>query len=53
VVNGSASVRVVRCGRGFPGHAIRIVDEHFNDLPERHVGQIIAVRRLIGAWSAS
>jgi fatty-acyl-CoA synthase len=42
VVNGSASVRVVRCGRGFPGHAIRIVDEHFNDLPERHVGQIIA-----------
>ena len=42
VVNGSPAVRVVRCGRGFPGHALRIVDENFNDLPERHVGQIIA-----------
>jgi len=42
VVNGSASVRVVRCGRGFPDHAIRIVDETFHDLPERHVGQILA-----------
>jgi fatty-acyl-CoA synthase len=41
VVNGSSSVRVVRCGRAFPGHAIRIVDEEFHDVPERHVGAII------------
>jgi fatty-acyl-CoA synthase len=25
---------------GLPGHAIRIVDEAFNELPERHVGSI-------------
>jgi fatty-acyl-CoA synthase len=41
VVNGSPSVRVVRCGRGFPGHAVRIVDDEFRDLPERFVGSII------------
>ncbi len=41
VVNGSASLRIVRCGSAFPGHAIRIVDEAFNELPERHVGSIV------------
>ena len=42
VVNGAASLRIVRCGEPFPGHAIRIVDEAFNELPERHVGSIVA-----------
>jgi fatty-acyl-CoA synthase len=42
VVNGSPAVRVVRCGRAFPGHAIRIVDEDFRELPERRVGAIVA-----------
>jgi fatty-acyl-CoA synthase len=42
VVNGSASIRVVRCGRGFPDHDIRIVNESFEPLPDRHVGAIIA-----------
>jgi fatty-acyl-CoA synthase len=42
VVNGSASVRVVRCGRPFPGHEIRIVDDNFHALPERQVGAIVA-----------
>jgi acyl-CoA synthetase (AMP-forming)/AMP-acid ligase II len=41
-VNGSASVRVVRCGTPFPGHEIRIVDDNFNELPERQVGAIVA-----------
>ena len=41
VVNGSPSVRIVRCGRAFPGHAIRIVDDGFADVPDRHVGSII------------
>ena len=42
VINGSSSVRVVRCGRGsFPGHEIRIVDEHFRPMPERYVGSIV------------
>jgi fatty-acyl-CoA synthase len=40
--NGSAAVRVVRCGKGFPGHEVRIVDEVFNPLAERHVGSIVA-----------
>jgi len=42
VVNGAASLRIVRCGEPFPGHAVRIVDETFNPLPERHVGSIVA-----------
>lgn len=41
--NGSTSVRVVRCGKALPGHTIRIVNESFEDLPDRHVGAI-AVR---------
>ena len=31
----------VSCGKPFPGHEVVIVDEDFNELPERHVGQII------------
>lgn len=42
VVNGSPAVRVVRCGHAFPDHTIRIVDDEFHDLPERHVGAIVA-----------
>lgn len=42
VINGSSSVRVVRCGRPFPGHEIRIVDDNFDALPERQVGAIVA-----------
>jgi fatty-acyl-CoA synthase len=42
VVNGSPSVRVVCCGQPFPGHQIRVVDEAFDELPERHVGSILA-----------
>ncbi len=30
-----------RCGHALPQHAIRIVDEAFRDLPERHVGSIV------------
>jgi fatty-acyl-CoA synthase len=39
--NGAPSVRVVGCGRSFPGHALKIVDDNFADLPERHVGSIV------------
>jgi fatty-acyl-CoA synthase len=41
VVNGSPSLRLVGCGRAFPGHALRVVDERMHDLPERHVGAIV------------
>jgi len=41
--NGSAQVvRLVGCGRAFPDHEIRIVDESGRQLPDRHVGTIIA-----------
>jgi acyl-CoA synthetase (AMP-forming)/AMP-acid ligase II len=36
------SVRIVGCGRSFPGHAVSIVDEQGRRLPDRHVGRIIA-----------
>jgi fatty-acyl-CoA synthase len=46
VVNGSTSpertVRVVGCGRPLPGHAIEIVGDDGERLPERHVGRIVA-----------
>jgi acyl-CoA synthetase (AMP-forming)/AMP-acid ligase II len=42
VVNGSRSVKIVNCGRAFPGHEVRIVDEHDRPLAERHVGRIVA-----------
>ena len=41
VVNGSPSVRIVRCGPAFPDHSIRIVDDASRDVPDRHVGSII------------
>ncbi len=41
VVNGSPAVRLVGCGKPFPGHALKIVDDDFNELPERHVGSIL------------
>jgi fatty-acyl-CoA synthase len=42
VVNGSPAVRVVRCGRPFPGHEVRIVDDEFQPVPDRQVGAIVA-----------
>ena len=40
--NGSgAVVRVVNCGRAFPGHAIRVVGDAGQPLSERHVGSIL------------
>ena len=36
---GSAAM-LVSCGRPFPGHRLRIVDQHERELPERHVGEI-------------
>jgi fatty-acyl-CoA synthase len=41
VVNGSPSVSLVNCGRPFPGHDLRIVDDQMHDLPERQVGAIV------------
>lgn len=43
-LNDDTAVRVsehVSCGAPFPGHEVVIVDENFNPLPERHLGQII------------
>jgi len=42
VQNGSASVRIVSCGAPFPGHEVRIVDDQGAELPDRHVGRILA-----------
>jgi fatty-acyl-CoA synthase len=39
--NGSVAVRIVGCGRPFPGHALTVVDDHISELPERHVGSIV------------
>jgi fatty-acyl-CoA synthase len=41
VVNGSRAARVVACGRPFPGHRLKIVDDALQELPERHVGTIL------------
>ena len=38
----TAVVRIVACGAPFPGHELRIVDEHDRPLPERHIGSIVA-----------
>jgi fatty-acyl-CoA synthase len=35
------SVRIVGCGRPFPGHELKIVDDNLKEVPERHVGSII------------
>lgn len=39
---GSPAVRLVSCGRPFPDHDLRVVDERGVSLPDRHVGHIIA-----------
>ncbi|HEV8598746.1 MAG TPA: fatty acyl-AMP ligase [Gemmatimonadales bacterium] len=36
------ALRIVNCGRPFPGHEVRIVDEYGLPLPERAVGEIVA-----------
>lgn len=36
------ALRIVNCGRPFPGHEVRIVDEEGLPLPERAVGEIVA-----------
>ena len=41
-VNGSPVVRIVGCGRPFPDHDVKIIDEDGQTLPERHIGQIAA-----------
>ena len=35
-----ATIEVVSCGRAFPGHDIRVVDERGRPVPERVVGEI-------------
>ncbi len=35
------AVRLVSCGRPFPGHEVRIADSHDRPLPERSVGEIL------------
>ena len=43
-LNDDSVVRVgehVSCGTPFPGHEVVIVDSEFEEVPERHVGQII------------
>ena len=37
---GADALRVPACGRALPGHAIRIVDEAGDELPERWVGRL-------------
>ena len=36
------ALRIVNCGRPFPGHEVRVVDEDGLPLPERAVGEIVA-----------
>lgn len=38
----TSAVRLVSCGRPFPGHEIKVVDERGTSLPDRHVGHILA-----------
>lgn len=35
------TVTIVSCGRAFPGHELRVVDEADRPLPERQVGEIV------------
>ena len=42
VTNGSRAVPSSGCGRPFPRHRLKIVDDLFGELPERHVGSIVA-----------
>jgi len=41
VPESTAAVRLVNCGTPFPGHAIRIVGDAGQILPDRHVGSIV------------
>jgi fatty-acyl-CoA synthase len=34
-------VRIAACGKPFPGHELRVVDEQDRALPDRHVGSIV------------
>ncbi|MCG3172060.1 MAG: 4-hydroxyphenylalkanoate adenylyltransferase [Myxococcota bacterium] len=34
-------IEVVNCGRIFPGHGLKIVNDNGEELPERHIGEII------------
>lgn len=36
------ALRIVNCGKPFPGHQVRIVDEDGRVLPERAIGEIVA-----------
>jgi fatty-acyl-CoA synthase len=36
------AARLVGCGHPLPGHRVRVVDEKGRELPERHVGRILA-----------
>jgi fatty-acyl-CoA synthase len=38
--DGDDAVELVSCGKAFPGHELKIVDEHGETLGERHVGEI-------------
>src|SRR5262249_21243172 len=40
-VSDDLAVTLTSCGRPFPGHQIRIVDERGHPLPERRVGEIV------------
>src|SRR5690606_20595654 len=39
--NGHGAVEVVSCGKPFPGHRLKIVDDAGAELPERVVGHIL------------
>ncbi|HEY7288020.1 MAG TPA: fatty acyl-AMP ligase [Vicinamibacterales bacterium] len=39
--DGSAGITLVSCGRPFPGHEIRILNEDGQPLPERSIGEIV------------
>jgi acyl-CoA synthetase (AMP-forming)/AMP-acid ligase II len=36
-----SAVTLVGCGRPFPGHALRVLDQDGRELPERRVGEIV------------
>jgi len=38
---GEESLELVACGPAFPGHRMKVVDEHGAELPERAVGEIV------------
>jgi acyl-CoA synthetase (AMP-forming)/AMP-acid ligase II len=40
--NGTPAVRIVGCGRPFPSHDVRIVNDQGIELPDRYVGRIVA-----------